>query len=152
MSCPSSINNDLTPLAMVAECKNWCAPHEQPWKVKCTWSKYCNGCSECHGEILSYALYLFIAMNRVTRISHSDDFSWHAHPGIATPWLIFAMSHGRKSMLFPHPNWRRGQTKSDRGGVRAHGSRAKRQECLPTIRWGKLYLLLARVQSVASGA
>ena len=35
--------------ASTSVCKNWCRSHVQNWAVKCTWSKTCDGCSECSG-------------------------------------------------------------------------------------------------------
>ena len=36
-------------VCLVPGCAKWCASHKQAWKVKCTWSKRCDGCSECSG-------------------------------------------------------------------------------------------------------
>ena len=38
-----------TVLYVCVECRGWCRSHFQPWRVKCTWSQRCDGCSQCSG-------------------------------------------------------------------------------------------------------
>lgn len=38
-------------------CQNWCDSNSRKWRVKCTWSRLCDGCSACSGEWRLYAVH-----------------------------------------------------------------------------------------------
>merc|ERR1712037_906611 len=45
---PKTISNSLpNPSTNGAVCKSWCSSNPQDWAVKCTWDKFCAGCSQC---------------------------------------------------------------------------------------------------------
>merc|ERR1712187_298051 len=48
-TAPMAISNLLPPLTTKAPgaCESWCSSNSQDWGIKCKWTKFCAGCSQC---------------------------------------------------------------------------------------------------------
>merc|ERR1712157_35787 len=63
-------------------CKQWCAPHAQPWSIKCTWPETCGECSQCSGTVVTTTRMTTTTATTTTVITACE--SWCAPS--SKPW------------------------------------------------------------------
>ena len=51
-SCCFDADGKHIAFAIATACAKWCASHKtKDWTTKCSWSKMCDGCPQCAGEL-----------------------------------------------------------------------------------------------------